>query len=67
MTKFAALFLSFSLLFAAPAAQAGMFKKMVVVGGLVTAGKAIAKKRAEKKQQASQKTQNGNKKSQDQN
>lgn len=66
MTKFAAIILSFSLLLTAPAAQAGMFKKLAVVGGLVVAGKAIAKKRAEKKQQAGQKNEKNQTSKQDQ-
>lgn len=59
MNKLAALALSLSLVLAAPAAQAGMFKKLAVVGGLVVAGKALAKKHAEKKQENAQKNGNG--------
>lgn len=54
MKKLLPLVLSFALVFAAPAAQAKMFKKLLVVGAVVVAGKAIAKKRADKKQQDQQ-------------
>lgn len=59
MKKIATLFLSVSLLATAPAAHAGLVKKLAVVGGLVVAGKAIAKKHAEKKQQKDQKNNQG--------
>ena len=38
-------------------AQAGIFKKMMVVGGLVVVGKAIAKHKQQKLQQPQQQTQ----------
>lgn len=59
MLKPTALLLSLSLALAVPAVHAGMLKKMIVVGGITMAGKAIAKKHAEKKQQDAQKSQNG--------
>lgn len=59
MNKLTALFLSLTLVFAAPAAQAGLLKKLAVVGGLVVAGKAVAKKVAEKKQDNARKNGNG--------
>lgn len=59
MLKSTILLLSLSLAFAAPVAHAGMLKKMIVIGGITMAAKAIARKHAEKKQQDVQKNQNG--------
>ena len=56
MKKISAIILSLALVLTTPVAHAGMFKKLAVAGAIaVVAGKAIAKKRAEKKQDDAQK------------
>ena len=57
MNKLFALTLSLSLTVLAPAAHAGIFKKMIVVGAVVMAGKAIARKHQETKNQREQQAQ----------
>lgn len=56
MKKISAIILSLALVLTTPVAHAGMFKKLAVAGAAaVVVGKAIAKKRAEKKQDDVQK------------